>query len=102
LSMSMKITWLIDDTIRVQATCYDFDAALFDPDSHQIIVTNPAGSAMGTYTQGSTGFGTVGTGTFRYDYVIPSDGVAGIWKVSWKALSGTYPAREIANFMVAK
>lgn len=94
----MKITWLTDDTIRVEAVFKDFDGTLFTPDSHSIIFTDSAGSARGTVTAPTL----VGTGTARTDYITPAAGPKGVWKVSWKALSGSYPVREIGYFTVAE
>jgi uncharacterized protein YfaS (alpha-2-macroglobulin family) len=94
----MKITWVTDDTVRVEAVITDFDGTLLTPTSHSIIFYNPSGSAVGTTTTPTND----GTGTYRYDYVIGTAAPKGIWKISWKILSGTYPARETINFNVAE
>jgi len=97
MSQNLEITYLTDDTVRIQATITDFDGALLDPTSDTVVIYDPSGTNMGTYTTTQ-----VGTGTYRVDYGIPSSGTAGFWKVSWKILSGTYPAREIAYFHVGE
>lgn len=96
-SKNLNITWLRDDTIRVECVCKNFAGALYDPDSHVVIMYDPSGTNMGTLSTSKTG-----TGTYTADYSIPAAGTAGNWKVSWKALSGTVPAREIIYFKVAE
>jgi len=98
MSMNMQVTWLTDDTARIQAITKDFDENLYDPSSHEVKIYDPTGLARGTISS----VGSLGTGTYYYDYPVPSAGPAGVWKVSWKVLSGTYPAREIINFMVSE
>jgi len=97
MSQNLKITYLTDDTVRIQATITDFDGTLLDPDSDVVVIYDPAGTNMGTIDTSN-----VGTGTYTADYSVPSSGTAGFWKVSWKVLSGTWPAREIAYFHVSE
>ena len=99
-SLNLKLTWLTDDTVRIQTLTYDFDEALFEPTTHVVKIYDPTGSLRGSIVPPN--IGTTGTGTYYYDYVIPSDAPAGVWKTSWKVLSGTYPAREIIHFKVAE
>ena len=98
MTTDMEITWLTDDTIRVQAVLKDFDGSLLTPSSQEVIIYNPLGVAQGTFGSPTLD----GTGTYRIDYGIQSDGQKGNWKVSWKALAGTYPAREVKYFEVAE
>jgi uncharacterized protein YfaS (alpha-2-macroglobulin family) len=99
----MEITWLTDDTVRVSAVIRDFpevgetEGDLLDPTSNTVIFYDPDGVAQGTPTAGS-----VGQGTYNADFIIPSDALTGQWKVSWKCLFGSYPAREILYFEVAE
>ena len=97
MSQNLKITWIRDDTIRVQAVITDFDGSLLDSTSDAIVVYDPVGTNMGTVTSAHAG-----TGTYTADYSVPSGGTAGIWKVSWKILAGTWPSRETVNFHVAE
>jgi hypothetical protein len=98
MTRNMRVTWLTDDSIRVQAVTTDFDGDLYEPDNHLIVITDPLGSVRGSITS----VDTVGTGTYKVDYCIPEDAEIGSWKISWKALVGTVPAREIAYFEVAE
>ncbi len=97
MSTNLRITYLRDDTIRVQAVIKDFDSVLIDPDSNTVIVYDPVGTNMGTIPASKAG-----TGTYTADYAIPADGTAGVWRLSWKALNGTWPARESINFLVGE
>ena len=94
---NMEVTWLTDDTVRVQAVIKDFDGTLLDPTSNEVIVYAPSGANMGTLSATQRG-----SGTYSADYVIPVASVSGVWKISWKALSGTFPAREVIDFIVAE
>jgi uncharacterized protein YfaS (alpha-2-macroglobulin family) len=95
MSQNLKITWIRDDTVRVQAVLTDFDGTLLTPTSDAVVFYDPVGTNMGTVTTAQAG-----TGTYTADYSIPSGGTAGIWKVSWKILSGTWPSREVIHFHV--
>ncbi len=97
MSQNIQITYLTDDTVRIRAIITDFDGSLLDPTSDVVVIYDPAGTNMGTVTTSK-----VGTGTYTADYSVPASGTAGDWKVSWKILSGTRPAREIAYFHVAE
>jgi len=97
MSVNMEITYLTDDTVRIQYISYDFDGSLMTPTSDELVIYDPSGTNMGTHTTTNDG-----TGTYRADYYIPSDGTAGQWKVSCKVLSGTWPAREIGYFQVCE
>ncbi len=97
MSSNLQITYVRDDTVRVQAIIKDLDGDLTDPTSNTIIVYDPSGTNMGTVSA-SRG----GTGTYTADYIIPAAGTAGVWKISWKTLAGTWPARETIDFLVAE
>ena len=97
MSTNLRITYLRDDTVRVQAIIKDFDGALYDPDENIVVVYDPVGTNMGSLTAAAAG-----SGTYTADYIIPGAGTAGMWKISWKALSGSYPARETIYFLVGE
>lgn len=97
LSANFKVTFLTDDTVRVEATIKDFSGALTNPTSNTVIVSDPAGTIMGTLSAVSAG-----TGLFTADYVVPAGGTAGVWSCSWKALFGAYPVREKIGFQVGR
>jgi hypothetical protein len=93
----MSITWVTDDTVRVENVITDFDDSLLDPDSNTVVFYDPFGANMGTVSAVK-----VGAGTYYADYAIPAAGTVGTWRCSWKALVGTYPARESLTFQVCE
>ncbi len=96
-SLNTQITFLRDDTIRIQAVLRDFDGNLFDPDTNTVVVYDPMGTNMGTKS-----VTRVGAGTYYADYSIPSGGTAGVWTCDWKALAGSFPTREKIGFFVGE
>ncbi len=95
---NMTVTWLRDDTIRVTAEILDYDSNAIVPDSNTVVVYDPFGTVMGTLSVSTNG----GSNLFKADYIIPAAGTIGEWKVSWKSMFGTYPAREAVYFMVGE
>ena len=67
MSQNLKITWIRDNTIRVQAVITNFNGSLLNSTSNAIVVYDPVGTNMGTVTSAHAG-----TGTYTANYSVPS------------------------------
>lgn len=69
----------LGDRVWVIALIYDKDNNLFDPDSHTIKLIDPNG-----VTKVSSSNPTKNTtGNFTIALDVPSDGISGVWEVTW-------------------
>lgn len=81
MSADYEITYL-GDTVRITTYWYNWSNALVDLSSSSIKVYSPSGTLLGTYTTPTND----GTGTYHYDYTVPST-PAGSYLCVW---TGTY------------
>jgi len=96
-SLSLKIVVIRGDTIQVAAIIKDFDESPLEPDSHSIQLYTPAGVAQGAAETTPTGSG----GSYTQNFLIPADGAAGEWQISWKAtVTGAGSSTERIRFRV--
>ncbi len=84
------------DTFGLKATFTGEDGSLLDPDSQEIKIYDSSGNLMDTITDPSK----VSTGVWKFYWNLPDAGPLGEWKVTWKAVSGTYTEREHFYFEV--
>ena len=85
------------ETVRIKASVTDTDGTLTDPSSIKITIHDADGTAKIT-DQDMT---KDATGKYYYDYTIPGDGQAGLWRVQVTASSGK-PAIEQDTFNVVE
>ena len=96
-SLSLKIVVIRGDTIRISNTIKDFDGTALDPDTHSIQLYKADGTVQGAAETSPTGSG----GSYTQDFLIPADGVAGEWQISWKAtVTGAGSSTERIRFRV--
>jgi len=87
--------WFQGETIRLKVTVKDESAALINPATTVVSITNPSGTskvAAASMTNESTG-------VYYYDYTIPTTGVLGTWTYEVVASSGK-PSIEQETFRV--
>ncbi len=90
------MSYLRNDTIRLEAEIRDFDNNLVDPPNVEVNIYKPDGSPAEDPITPSR----ESEGHYYVDYAIPETADEGPWRAEWSCMIQSKPHREVAYFSV--
>jgi len=92
------MTTYLGENYTVKATITDKGGALFDPDSHSIVLKDPRKVQRSTATNPTR----LSLGIFEKTFAIPASGPDGVWTIEWRAIIGDESEMERFSFGVVE